>query len=92
MRYSGAILVGTILAVTAQEDTFNYRSTSGRDYGPQDWDEVSCNNLATCVSDIFLQYSSLDKYLIKFPHRVYLATAWMASKIARITGMASIQE
>jgi hypothetical protein len=54
MKFTLHILVTGILglsgAVTAQEDTFNYRSTSGRDYGPNDWDEVSCNNLATCVS------------------------------------------
>lgn len=42
------------------EDDFNYRRTEGRDYGPADWDEVSCNNLKTCVSlalsDLRAQY------------------------------------
>ena len=36
--------------INAAEDDFNYRKTQGRDYGPADWDEVSCNDLKTCVS------------------------------------------
>lgn len=51
MKYTtSAIILGLALTVTAQEDTFNYDSTSGKSYGPQDWDKVGCNNLATCVS------------------------------------------
>ena len=35
---------------TASEDLFNYESTSGSDFGPEEWDKVSCDNLETCVS------------------------------------------
>ena len=31
-------------------DKFNYRDTSGTDYGPDDWDEVSCKRVGSCVS------------------------------------------
>jgi hypothetical protein len=37
------------LAVNA-EDTFNYDRTEGNNYGPEDWDRVSCDNLEDCVS------------------------------------------
>ena len=43
------ILVTLAQGTNAAEDDFNYRRTEGRDYGPADWDEVSCNNLKTCV-------------------------------------------
>ena len=39
-----------ILDLAKSADIFNYDQTSSRDYGPEDWDEVSCNNLNTCVS------------------------------------------
>ncbi|KAG7370840.1 Eukaryotic-type carbonic anhydrase [Nitzschia inconspicua] len=29
-------------------DRFNFRSTSGNDYGPEDWNRVQCDNLETC--------------------------------------------
>jgi hypothetical protein len=45
-----AAVLGFSETTTAQQDTFNYRGTSGNDYGPNDWDDVSCNNLGTCVS------------------------------------------
>lgn len=46
-----AALVFVALAQCGQAaDDFNYRETNGRDYGPKDWDEVSCNNLSGCVS------------------------------------------
>ena len=31
-------------------DAFNYRKTSGDDYGPADWDRVRCGDLDDCVS------------------------------------------
>jgi hypothetical protein len=31
-------------------DLFNYGRTSGTDYGPDDWDKVSCGNVGSCVS------------------------------------------
>lgn len=51
-----------LLATVAADDLFNYRSTSGNDYGPEDWGKVSCDNLETCVSscghdDILQLYS-----------------------------------
>jgi hypothetical protein len=50
MKYVVSAIFGLAVTVSAQQDTFNYRSTSGKDYGPDDWNQVSCNNLATCVS------------------------------------------
>jgi hypothetical protein len=38
---------------TAQEgsnlDRFNYRGTEGTDYGPEDWDQVSCSDTENCL-------------------------------------------
>lgn len=42
------ISIINLLGVVESQDKFNYGSTQGRDYGPRDWDEVSCNNLDTC--------------------------------------------
>ena len=50
MKYSASVVLGIAPFALAQQDTFNYRGTSGNDYGPSDWDRVSCNNLDTCVS------------------------------------------
>jgi len=36
------------LSVVNAEDTFNYRGTSGDNYGPADWNKVSCRNLDDC--------------------------------------------
>lgn len=30
-------------------DRFNYRETLGNDYGPEDWDKVTCTNLDSCL-------------------------------------------
>lgn len=30
-------------------DRFNYRETLGNDYGPEDWNKVTCTNLDTCL-------------------------------------------
>jgi hypothetical protein len=47
----GIISVVVLAALaSASEDVFNYDSTSGTSFGPEDWDKVSCDNLATCVS------------------------------------------
>lgn len=43
-------LLALVTIVAGEEDDFNYQSTSGNDYGPEEWDKVGCNNLATCVS------------------------------------------
>jgi hypothetical protein len=37
----------------ASQDVFNYDTTSGNSYGPEDWGKVKCDNLATCVRVIF---------------------------------------
>jgi hypothetical protein len=29
-------------------DRFNYRNTEGTDYGPEDWDRVSCGDVGEC--------------------------------------------
>lgn len=49
MKYKASVLWGLVLAVFA-DDTFNYDSTSGSDFGPEDWNEVDCDELETCVS------------------------------------------
>ena len=51
MKYSVQALA--LLSVVSREvgaDDFNYRSTSGDDYGPKDWNKVECRDLDTCVS------------------------------------------
>jgi hypothetical protein len=32
------------------DDLFNYRGTKGHDYGPEDWEEVTCDDVTVCVS------------------------------------------
>jgi hypothetical protein len=50
MKVSSVFLLAACMKSAEGEDDFNYRETQGRDYGPNDWDEVSCDNLETCVS------------------------------------------
>jgi hypothetical protein len=54
MKFQLSIFLAAVLGfsetTTAQQDTFNYQATSGRNYGPSDWNDVSCNDLDTCVS------------------------------------------
>lgn len=38
--------------LAANADKFNYHKTIGNNYGPADWDKVSCSNKDTCVSII----------------------------------------
>ena len=35
-------------------DSFNYRYSSGNEYGPADWRKVECNDLDSCVSSSWL--------------------------------------
>ena len=37
------------------DEQFNYHKTDGRDYGPEDWGKVSCDDLDKCVSQITIQ-------------------------------------
>lgn len=39
-----------LLTSMAWADNFNYRGTSGDNYGPEDWDRVGCSDLDNCVS------------------------------------------
>lgn len=32
------------------DDRFNYVATEDRDYGPEDWGEVTCDDVTQCVS------------------------------------------
>jgi len=49
MAHKTTILISLLAIDLAKAaDLFNFGDTSGRDYGPADWDEVSCNNLDTC--------------------------------------------
>lgn len=48
---SRAIVLIAALASGVSADSFNYRHTeNGDEYGPAEWNKVSCNNLETCVS------------------------------------------
>eukprot|EP00529_Nitzschia_sp_RCC80_P003057 CAMPEP_0113452454 /NCGR_PEP_ID=MMETSP0014_2-20120614/6854_1 /TAXON_ID=2857 /ORGANISM="Nitzschia sp." /LENGTH=1126 /DNA_ID=CAMNT_0000343825 /DNA_START=1476 /DNA_END=4856 /DNA_ORIENTATION=- /assembly_acc=CAM_ASM_000159 len=40
--------VATGPSVLVHADKFNYRSTRGDDYGPEDWKKVKCKDLDTC--------------------------------------------
>ena len=42
------LIVPTILVAGDSEDRFNYRTTVGNDYGPEDWDEVECDDVGEC--------------------------------------------
>ena len=46
------LLLGDVYLKASGQDFFNYDATQGRDYGPPDWDEVSCSNnrVGQCVS------------------------------------------
>jgi len=46
----------SFLVVAANYDTFNYDETdwSTRSFGPDDWDEVQCHDVETCVSSVHL--------------------------------------
>ena len=37
-------------AYSRNDDLFNYHDTDGRDYGPEDWDQVTCDDVTECVS------------------------------------------
>eukprot|EP00934_Nitzschia_sp_Nitz4_P001807 Nitzschia sp. Nitz4//scaffold177_size45885//17105//21005//NITZ4_007204-RA/size45885-augustus-gene-0.5-mRNA-1//-1//CDS//3329539052//1807//frame0 len=47
MRVPASILL-LLPSCLAAQDLFNYDSTSGTDYGPEQWNKVSCNDLETC--------------------------------------------
>ena len=50
MLYVRKIALLSALYGGARADDFNYRSTQGDNYGPNDWNKVRCGNLETCVS------------------------------------------
>ena len=51
MTYSvRAIALLSVFSSRVGADDFNYRFTTGDDYGPKDWDKVKCRDLDSCVS------------------------------------------
>ncbi|VEU45346.1 unnamed protein product [Pseudo-nitzschia multistriata] len=48
MLYVRKIALLSALYGGARADDFNYRSTQGDNYGPNDWNKVRCGNLETC--------------------------------------------
>lgn len=40
--------LSTLSSRSRAEDRFNYVSTDGTDYGPEDWSEVRCNEVGEC--------------------------------------------
>ena len=45
-----SVLVSVGLVASRNDDRFNYRSTVGRDFGPTDWNRVTCDDVQRCVS------------------------------------------
>ena len=37
-------------ASAQNDDLFNYVATDGRDFGPEEWINVGCDNVSECVS------------------------------------------
>jgi len=53
MEFSARVIaLISALSSGVNADSFNYRFTKGDDYGPADWNKVSCGNLETCVSSL----------------------------------------
>ena len=48
-----ALLLLPQVAWTRNDDRFNYRETVGRDFGPEDWNRVTCDDVTQCVSSLF---------------------------------------
>ena len=46
---SSCLIVVLVNAQNPNLDRFNYDRTRGTDYGPVDWNQVSCTNLDTCL-------------------------------------------
>jgi hypothetical protein len=45
-----SILVAFFLTTSlVKSDTFNYDSTHGTNYGPKEWNQIECSDVATCV-------------------------------------------
>jgi hypothetical protein len=44
-------------AYSRNDDLFNYRETKGHDYGPEDWEEVTCDDVTVCVSGRTMLFS-----------------------------------
>jgi len=42
------IALTCIGASLGAEDQFNYRETEGNDYGPEDWGQVTCDEVGEC--------------------------------------------
>lgn len=47
LAYAFTTVIVAVLA-NADLDEFNYDTTSGKSFGPSDWDQVRCNDLQTC--------------------------------------------
>lgn len=43
------LLSSLSLVVGSNDDLFNYDATSGNDYGPEDWNKVTCDDLELCT-------------------------------------------
>ena len=60
MKFKPSFLLSSSFLVQAiqarNDDQFNYRGTdsnpsgNGNDYGPAQWEKVTCDNIETCVS------------------------------------------
>ena len=37
-----------MVAESNNDDQFNYRGTIGRDFGPEDWNQVKCDDVGQC--------------------------------------------
>ena len=41
--------MGIVKVQANNTDWFNYRQTAGNDFGPKDWDHVSCDDVSECL-------------------------------------------
>ena len=50
MKTVALLLSIAVVGLSRNDDRFNYRETVGRDFGPMDWNRVTCDNVDRCVS------------------------------------------
>lgn len=64
----------TVFVQANNKDRFNYGNTDedDKDYGPEDWNEVSCDDPGNCVSISMKGYILATKSLATILHRLVL--------------------
>lgn len=90
MRHLWLLLLTATLGFN--DDLFNYGESDldNRNYGPLDWDQVTCDDVTTCVSSLFC--SSVEKVSLFHPPRMILTLTtpiadWLARWLGNSTGL-----